>query len=189
MLQLGASDKSLMGWLNSDLDPVCFKDIFLDATKRFPLPNSTIDFVFSEHFFEHIDRLEGEHCAKEVYRCLKPGGVMRLATPNLQRYIGLFRSDLDPSEADHLNRFKDKFRLSSISPCLALNHLMYNWGHRFLYNESELIAMLKAAGFQTIKSVAVGKSSYPQLSDLEQHWKFYGKEMNDFETMVFEATK
>ena len=188
MLHLGASDKILSGWLNSDLEPTN-NNMYLDATKRFPFADASLDFVFSEHFIEHIDRPDGERCMREIYRCLKPGGVMRVASPNLSRYVDLFRANLEPREIEYLRRFQEKFHLSAISPCLALNHLVYNWGHRFLYDESELVSLIRSAGFRAVSPTAVGKSDYPQLSQIEQHGKFYGDEMNEFETMVYEATK
>jgi predicted SAM-dependent methyltransferase len=189
MLHLGASDRILVGWLNSDLEPAGKSHVFLDATKRFPFGDGSLDFVFSEHFIEHIDRSEGERCMREIYRCLKPGGVMRVATPNLIRYVQLFRANLEPRETEYLRQFQEKFHLNSISPCISLNHLVYNWGHRFLYDEAELIRLIQSAGFTTISQAPVGKSDYAQLVKIEQHAKFYGNEMNEFETMVLEATK
>jgi predicted SAM-dependent methyltransferase len=188
-LHLGASARILDGWLNSDLEPASKNHVFIDATKPFPLSDSSLDFVFSEHFIEHIEQHDGERCMKEIYRCLKPGGVMRVATPNLIKYIHLFRENLTSRESDHLLSFQEKFHLSRISPCIALNHLIYNWGHRFLYDDFELIKLMHSAGFTEIQRASVGKSLHTQLENIEQHAKFYGDEMNDFETMVFEATK
>lgn len=188
-LHLGASDKFLDGWLNSDIEPVSHSGIYLDATKVFPLPDSCLDFVFCEHFIEHIDRIEGEFCMKQVYRCLKPGGVVRIATPDLSKYVGLFRGNLEAGEQRHLKLFQAKFNLKDINACIALNHLVYNWGHKFLYTRDELSAMLTAAGFTKIETTKVSESKHEVLQGLEQHQKFYGDEMNQFETMVVEATK
>jgi predicted SAM-dependent methyltransferase len=157
--------------------------------KYFRFPIHAFDFVFCEHFIEHIDRAEGQFCMQQVYRCLKSGGVVRIATPNLAKYVGLFRENLEEDEQRHLKLFQAKFNLKAISACIALNHLVYNWGHKFLYTCDELLAMLQAAGFTKMEAAKVGESKRQALHGLEQHQKFYGDEMNQFETMVVEAVK
>jgi len=90
-LHLGASDKILAGWLNSDLEPGSSNCIFLDATKTFPFPDASLDYVFCEHFVEHIDPEGAAVCFCEVFPCPKQGGVFRIATPNLQKYTNFFQ--------------------------------------------------------------------------------------------------
>jgi predicted SAM-dependent methyltransferase len=188
-LHLGAADKILAGWLNSDLEPGLSKCIFLDATRTFPFPDASFDYVFCEHFVEHIDPQDAATCFREVFRCLKPGGVFRIATPNLQKYANLFQDTLNPEQEEFLGRFGSFFKLDHVSPCVALNHIFYNWGHRFLYTQDELFAALTRAGFAQVISVSVGESQYPALRGIEQHWKFYGVEMNEYETFAMEASK
>src|SRR5579863_5905422 len=84
-LQLGSSSNVLRGWLNTDLNPASTEITYLDATQRFPLPSDAFDFVFCEHFIEHITRDNAKIFLSEVHRCLKPLGVFRVATPALER--------------------------------------------------------------------------------------------------------
>ena len=189
-LQLAASNKMLEGWLNSDLDPASSKSIYLDATKRFPFPDASLDYVFSEHFIEHITPEGAEVCLGEIYRCLKPGGVCRIATPDLQKYLGLFEDTLSPAQNQFLKDFAKTHKLDRISPCVALNYEAYHWGHSFLYTREELVSALDRAGFEKVISVALGKSEHDALRDIEQHWKIHGGfEMNEFETLLLEASK
>ena len=49
---------------------------------RFPFPDNSVSFFYSAHTLEHIPQ---EHCAnvlREIYRCLKPGGAVRLTMPD-----------------------------------------------------------------------------------------------------------
>ncbi len=48
---------------------------------QLPLPDSSTDVVFAMHVIEHIER--PERMLAEVYRVLRPGGMLILATPNL----------------------------------------------------------------------------------------------------------
>lgn len=57
---------------------------YLDATKM-PYKNSSFDIVILNHVIEHIP--EWEKAIAEIYRVLKKGGVLYLATPNKYRKI------------------------------------------------------------------------------------------------------
>jgi len=188
-LHLGASDKTLPGWLNTDIQPTSPNTVFMDATKPFPLPSQTFDFIFCEHFIEHISLDAAAVCLQEVFRCLKARGVFRIATPDLRRYVNLFSDRVTPEQKKFLDQSASVYAWDRVSPCIALNHLVYNWGHRFLYTREELIDALKRAGFADVYEMPVGESSYNALCHIEQHGKFYGEEMNRFETMVLETRK
>ena len=49
---------------------------------RFDFPENTFDFIYSEHFLEHLFIDEALELLKESRRILKPGGVMRIVTPD-----------------------------------------------------------------------------------------------------------
>lgn len=188
-LQLGGSDKLLPGWLNTDIAPASRAVTYLDAARPFPLPTGAFDFIFCEHFIEHIERKDAANCLSETFRCLRPGGVLRVATPDLERYAELFSKVLVEDQRRFLELGSAFYRWERPSPCLALNHLVYNWGHRFLYTPEELSHALRVAGFADLEFVSVGQSAHAALRGIERHADFNGHEINAFETMVIEATK
>ena len=187
-LHIGASDKALLGWLNTDIErhPGV---AYLDCTRPFPFKSDTFDYVYCEHFIEHLERDQGLACLREVLRCLKPGGVFRLATPDLERYVGLFAPTLDAEQQRYLDQFRQLFGLTALTPCGLLNLAMHSWGHRFLYTRAELAEELRRAGFARVDGAEVGESQHLALRGIEQHHQFCGDEMNRFETFVLEATK
>lgn len=187
-LHIGASNRPLAGWLNTDLEQHAGL-AYLDCTQPFPLGSGLFDYVFCEHFIEHLDRDEGLACIGEVQRCLKPGGVFRLATPDLAQYVGLFAASLGAPQQRYLDQFGELFGLSGITPCRLLNLAMHSWGHRFLYTREELAEMLDRAGFSRIEACEVGQSHHDVPRGIERHQEFCGDEMNRFETFVLEATK
>jgi len=188
-LQIGCSTTCLPGWLNTDLEPNLPDVTYLDATRPFPFPSDSLNFVLSEHFIEHITLDEAERCLKEIYRCLKPGGVLRLSTPSLDRYVSLFVKEHDEEQSRFLSLSRTKYGWSDETPCLALNHLMYNWGHKHIYSRTDLLRSLGQIGFIHVTEVELGKSDHPELCGVEHHHEFYGEEMHRFETMAFEAEK
>ncbi len=188
-VQLGTSDKILPSWLNTDIDPNSPDIVYLDCSKTFPFADQTLDFVYCEHFIEHLSHQSGRVCMSEVFRCLKKGGVFRIATPDLLRYLELFASPLTAAQEGFLEGYRGLFGFEKMSPCRALNLLMHTWGHQFIWTRDELAGELSAVGFSEIQHLPLGESRHGALQNIEQHQKFYGDEMNRFETMVVEATK
>src|SRR5947208_2774263 len=47
-LNIGAGDNDLPGWLNTDIEPHQGQ-AYLDASKRFPLGDASMQYIFSEH--------------------------------------------------------------------------------------------------------------------------------------------
>src|ERR1051326_5853954 len=88
-LQIGAGPIALPGWLGTDLWPTK-SIIFLDATKRFPIGDHTFDYIHSEHMIEHLSWVEGQFMLQECRRILKPGGTIRVGTPDLRVYSNLY---------------------------------------------------------------------------------------------------
>jgi SAM-dependent methyltransferase len=56
----------------------------------FPLPTASIDAVLFSELFEHL-HLNPFHTLKEIFRVLRPGGLLLLTTPNLRRVETLSR--------------------------------------------------------------------------------------------------
>jgi hypothetical protein len=52
-LQLGAGGLDYPGWLNTDITPGP-QGVYLDATRPFPIPDGSINYIFGEHVIEHL---------------------------------------------------------------------------------------------------------------------------------------
>lgn len=180
-------------WLASDLNPHYDRRIvYLDASLPFPFPDATFDYVFSEHLIEHLTYPQGEGMLRECFRVLKPGGRIRVGTPDLRVFIGLFAESLGDVQQEYIRYHVDKFLkpVGIHNPVFVLNNIVRNWGHQFLYDEATLRAAVKQAGFVDLKRYASGESDDPNLKGLEFHGKVVKNEaMNAYETMVIEARK
>src|SRR5579872_6735247 len=100
-LQLGAGEFNLPGWLNTDIGPI-EGQAYLDATKPFPLPDSSFQVVSSEQVIEHLTSEQGLGMMKESFRVLVHGGKVRVATPNLLRLMDLLRDDKTPEQLAYI---------------------------------------------------------------------------------------
>jgi predicted SAM-dependent methyltransferase len=189
-LQIGAGTNAKHGWLNTDIDEHS-GIAYLDATRRFPLEDASFDYVYSEHVIEHLSDEQGQTMLSESFRILRPGGKVRIATPNLRRFLALFDGE-DSDEVRRYIQYKLAWHGWPDSPnraCTILNREMSSFGHRFLYDPETLGARLTSAGFTAIQQFVVGDSDDESLRGLESRGPLGFEHVNAYETMVLQAVK
>ena len=175
-LHAGSGGHMLEGWINVDVDADPTVNLAADLGRSIPLRSGSVHFIHSEDFIEHLDIEPGLQFLRESFRVLRPGGVMRIATPDLRALINEVYFGRDP---EHL-RWCSEF-LEAAGPCAALNmHMRMNGAHRFIYDEDHLREVLEQCGF-TVKRVRYNRSSHRELRFLE---------LRDFGLSLYvEATK
>ena len=191
-LHLGAGTNVLDGWLNTDVAPATPDVHFLDTTRRFPLEDATFDYVMSEHHIEHLSYADGLHTLRECHRVLRPGGRLRVATPDLEVLLGLYADASGELPRRYLRFITDRFlpEVRTYSPVFVINNAFHNWGHRFLYDRATLQDAMGQAGFVGIAMAAPGASQDEHLRGVDGHGEFIDdEELNRFETMVLEGER
>jgi len=94
-LNLGCSSRYHPDWVNIDISPQGPEVIVHDVTQGIPLPDASCDVVYHSHVIEHLRRADGVRLTKECYRVLKPGGILRVATPDLERICRTYLEKLE----------------------------------------------------------------------------------------------
>lgn len=62
-----------------------------DCSARWPLPDASLDVVFTSNFFEHLpDKAALGRTLDEIGRCLKPGGLLIALGPNIKHLPGRY---------------------------------------------------------------------------------------------------
>jgi predicted SAM-dependent methyltransferase len=193
-LQLGAGGNDATGWLNTDIEPFG-KEVYLDATRRYPFPDATFQYVFSEHVIEHVPWEAGVAMLKECYRVLAKGGKVRIVTPNLAKFIQLLTDDTNV-EAQRFITAKLRLHDWPDSPVAAgyiFNRQVRDWGHQFLYDPSTLRKSLELAGFRQITEYRVNEKTDPVFQEAEirarQQQGSDSWMVNNWEAMAFEAVR
>ena len=167
-LHLGCGRNVLDGWLNSDFYPTLAGVIHLDATKAFPLPPDSFDYIFSEHIIEHVSYNDGLAMLKESFRILKPGGKVRISTPDLKFLIDLYSEPKTPLQNEYIQWATETFtKTSEKLDTIVINNFVRDWGHQFIYDPKTLKRSLEFAGFMDIERFAINQSNDPALRDLE----------------------
>ena len=188
-LHIGAERFSIPNWFNTDLDPVRPDTYYLDATKPFPFHWDAFDFIFSEHMIEHLSFRQGLDMLRECRRVLKPGGVIRIATPNLCNILALTDESSHEAYLQWAIKEFDLPRDPYPKATSVINNFFRSWGHQFIYDPEMLRTTLQQEGFTDVTQCEVGESCHPNLRRLERHGERWNDFINKFETMVFEATK
>lgn len=157
-LHLGCGSNYIQGWVNIDLDSPG-ADMHCDFKNPLRFANGSASFIYTEHFIEHITRLEGISFLKECRRVLRADGILRLSTPDLRWLVGQFVSG-------NVKEWEDVQWLPG-SSCELLNEGMRAWGHQYLYDRDQLECSLREVGFLKIKVVNYRQSAYAELRQLE----------------------
>lgn len=189
-LNLGCWPYLMDSWLNTDLygnETV----VPLDLTKKFPIKTSSFHYIFLEHTIEHFTLAQAKEILKECYRILKPGGIVRLSTPDLLFLIELYQQNKSPIQKKYINWSSKTFpnELNTISDTMVINNFVRAWGHQFIYDFKTIKKLLETIGFTNTKRFKPGKSDDLNLANLESHWKSITKDFNDLESLVVEAVK
>ena len=146
--------------------------------KKLMFESNSFDAVFSADFFEHIDLDTKKQVISEIYRVLKPGGIIVIKTPNLD-YLKL---TIFLKRIFSLIRFK--------SPKIYIAHTKNNPDneHHGLSNYKEMSNLLENNFFHSpyfIHNLLVRNNLNRNISDLLLRFKI--KIFN--ETLIISARK
>ena len=158
-LHVGCGPQLLEGWINIDNQPYKGIDAVVDI--RNGVPYEDLEFIFAEHFIEHLAYEDAKSFLRDCRRALAPHGVLRLTTPNLD---WVWLTQYHPGQWQH--------RSEAVRDCFWMNKAFRGWGHQFLYNEQTLTECLHEAGFATVEPVRYGESRHDALRGIERHEQY-----------------
>src|ERR1700721_1764144 len=98
-LNLGCGDRFHADWDNVDLHPTAPGVLAWNLRERTPYADETFDAVYHSHVLEHFPRQSGFRLLKECHRVLKPGGVVRVGVPALERIVRLYVEALEKASS------------------------------------------------------------------------------------------
>jgi SAM-dependent methyltransferase len=170
-VQFGSGKNRLSGWLNCDLD--------VDIRRPLPFADGAVSFAFAEHVIEHVQHLQAVAFLGEVLRILKPGGVLRIAFPDVTRIT-------ERNCAPMLQ--KAELRRDRGAPDVWLA-IMTQWGHQACWTRESMRCALLAVGFESVKPCGYGKSNHDELRGVDGHHLAVGLEVAALQTTILEACK
>jgi predicted SAM-dependent methyltransferase len=86
-LNLGCDSRYHTDWVNIDMVSTGPGVIAHNLQKGVPFPDNSFDVVYHSHVLEHFSKADAVAFLCECYRVLTPGGVIRVAVPDLGEIV------------------------------------------------------------------------------------------------------
>lgn len=154
-LHIGAGKRNF-GELWDHIDAQKLPHIKSHDVTKLPYESNSVSLIYSAHLIAYFDRQEIGPVLKEWHRVLKPGGVLRLATPDMEALTRLVCQDHD--------RWYDLSKI--LGPLYGRmdigEKVIY---HKTVYNASHLYYKLEAAGFKGVKRYDHAKTEHACFDD------------------------
>jgi predicted SAM-dependent methyltransferase len=181
-VHLGPGQRNyIRGWINVDANAFTAKcDVWADLRHPLPFRDSSLDAVYSHHVVEHLPDMAGH--LSEVRRCLKPGGIYRIAGPNGDSAIRKF---IDGDSA-WFGDWPDKRR--SMGGRLN-NFILCRNEHLAILTESYLRELMEDAGFSQIRTCQVATETGAQELFADCLAFEHETDFTNPHTLVLEGTK
>lgn len=180
-VHLGCGSDIRGGWVNIDmkLSQAAFEQthsgtvvVNYDLRRGLPLREGSCTYVYSSHFFEHLEPQQAYSLMCDSYRILLPGATLRPALPKQH----------EPMMA-YLNKDWDYFKVvdtlvpkgNTGAPRMneILNYHFYQNGqHKFVIDEETALAMLRCAGFRHC-GLSRYKEDLDLADDVRRKYSFY----------------
>jgi hypothetical protein len=155
------------GWIVTNVNAVARN--YLDATIRWPVDDGAVSHIYADNVIEHLDLEAGRAMLAEAFRCLQPGGVIRLVTPDIRRHVELYLAGGDSLRSAVARSYRD-VGLVVEHPIDLIRIPIGQFGHHagYVYDFETLDLELKRAGFHSAVQCSVGQSDHAQLHGLDQ---------------------
>lgn len=93
-LNLGCGNKFHPDWINIDMYPSDESVLKCNFLNGIPLEANYFDIVYHSHVLEHFTRPLGKRLIQECFRILKPGGILRMAFPDLEKIVKEYQNNI-----------------------------------------------------------------------------------------------
>ena len=198
-LNLGCGSVRPRGWINTDsslnaniqklpfigkkisklFNPIEYADSnvrYMNLNKEWPFKNDSVDIVYASHLFEHLTLKSAALFVAEAYRCLKPGGVIRIVVPDLYQVAKKYIQEYDSASESYdpttfimwaINMHREgQYGNVSLLKKILLEWQGYPHQHKFMYDSKSL--RLRFSIFVEPLLLSYGISNYiPEIADVE----------------------
>jgi predicted SAM-dependent methyltransferase len=205
-LNLGCGSVRPLGWVNTDSSlnahlqriPLIGKAIskllgkveydsnnlvYMNLNKNWSYADNSVDIIYASHLFEHLSLQSTTLFLREAYRCLKPGGVIRIVVPDLYKIALKYLEEYNTSSVEDPTTFimwainmhrEGQYGTPSFFKKIIYEMQGYPHQHKYMYDAKSLSNKIKSAGFINIQSLEYGFSNLIQdIKDVEGRKESY----------------
>jgi hypothetical protein len=174
-LEIGGLTKR-PGWVVTNVNAVARH--YLDATTTWPMEDGAASVVYADNVIEHVTLDAGRVLLREAHRCMQPGGVIRLVTPDLRAHVDKYLDGSAPA-GDVDARVYEEAGLTVEHPLDWVRIPIATFGHHegYVYDFDTLAAELKRAGFRSVVRCELGTSAHAEFNGMDQRAHEGGAQM------------
>lgn len=164
-----------------------------DIRKRLKFDNDSASVVVAEHVIEHVPYLQCLGFFREARRILEPGGVLRVAFPDISRFLkpAPFRPAFNECAprygellAGHVGLPMPESPQTDPTRA-ALWKMLTGFGHQMAWTDLSAAGALLVIGFSSVSRYEYGAGQV----QTDGHHQEVGGELAELETTVLEALK
>jgi predicted SAM-dependent methyltransferase len=152
-LHLGCGDRFIPGFVHVDIRLLPHVDI-VSSLDHLAVPDGSATLVYASHVLEHFSRHQTVSVLKEWHRVLKAGGILRVAVPDFEKLIEVYKvsaGDLD----------------TVLGPLVGRQDHPFNY-HYAVFDRRKLTALLREAGFAEVRPWDWRTAEHADVDDYSQ---------------------
>lgn len=164
-----------------------------DIRKRLRFESGSVAAILAEHVIEHIPFLQALGFFQECLRVLEPGGVLRIAFPDVGRFLtscslefALNKAALRYAEGLGKRAGVELPEGTLEKTRAALWQMLTGWGHQTAWTEHSAAGALLVLGFSHVCRREYG---HGDLKRVDGHHRDVGPELALLESTILEAQK
>jgi predicted SAM-dependent methyltransferase len=164
-VEIGCGPTRRPGWVATDI--TWNAPYYLDGTKPWPFPAASVQYVYGDNVIEHLPLGPNRLLLRHAHEAMVPGGVIRLATPDVGRLVELYLA-CGPEAQALLAFHRQQGHVADHQVDVLRANFNEHGHHRgYLWDLESLSEELQAAGFKDPRRCQVGHSDDPVLRGLE----------------------
>ena len=181
-VHLGCGGDVRAGWVNIDLNVNCLPErdskldhktilVNYDLRRGLPVADGSCVYIYSSHFFEHLEPQHVLDLVRDCHRALRPGGVFRMALPRQRETFAAYLQ----GDIEYFGLVDEYLPTRPGLPrmCDFINYHCYQRGeHKFIIDEETALSMLTWAGYRRA-SVSEYKPNVDPSTELRRAGSFY----------------
>ena len=180
-LHLGGGKRYIPGFVHIDINPFPHIDYVHDISKLPMIKSNSCELIYFSHGIEYFDREEIKDILKEWKRVLNKGGTIRLAVPDFEALINVYKKYRDINKV--LGPLFGRWEITKNGKIKVLYH-------KTVYDFKNIKDVLETAGFKKVKQYDWRKTIHKDYDDYSQSYvPHMQKETGLLISLNVEATK
>jgi Uncharacterized protein conserved in bacteria len=150
---------------------------YMNLNRKWHFKDDSVDVVYASHVFEHLTLHSADLFLKESYRCLKPGGIIRIVVPDLYKICKKYIHEYEHTNSEDpttyilwaINMHREGQYGKTNNWLKKIVHVLqdYPHQHKYMYDTKSLTKRFSETGFYEIQSFEYGISNIIQITDVE----------------------